>query len=191
VIFLRSTPLRFNSSHNPVVPLNSFPLIVISLTVSTRNVQSPILNESPSFLIPYRVSRWRRRRFERYDNMYGLSYGADILPTERPCISRDKIIIIFTIIVVVIVTDFSDSEPRLRRLVYRRSRGYGDDRSRLRPDFKLSRWQRRVSFYSSSRQFQYERRRMRVLVRLSVENPRSPLYASYVLYRPFRYFYEI
>jgi len=54
--------------------------------------------------------------------MYGLSYGADILPTERPCISRDKIIIIFTIIVVVMVvvaTDFSESEPRFRRLVYR------------------------------------------------------------------------
>ena len=45
------------------------------------------------------------------------SYGADILPTERPCISLDKITVITIFIVVVLVTDFSDSEPRLRRLV--------------------------------------------------------------------------
>ena len=49
------------------------------------------------------------------------SYGAEILslPTGRPCICLDKIIIIITIIiiVVIIVTDFSDSETRLRRLV--------------------------------------------------------------------------
>jgi len=31
---------------------------------------------------------------------------------------------------------------------------------------------------------------MRVLVRHSVENPRSPSYASYVLYRPLPYFFK-
>jgi len=35
------------------------------------------------------------------------SYGDDILPTECPCISLDKINIITIIIVVVVVTDFS------------------------------------------------------------------------------------
>jgi len=46
-----------------------------------------------------------------------------------------------------------------------------------------------VSFSFSSRQFRYERRRrMRVLVRLSLENLRSPSYAPYVLYRPFHIF---
>jgi len=55
------------------------------------------------------------------------SFEPDILPTERPCISLDKIIIITIIsVVAVVVTEFSDSEPRLRRLVYRRSGGYGD-----------------------------------------------------------------
>ena len=63
-------------------------------------------------------------------------YGADILPTERQCMSLDKIIII-TVINVVIVTDLSDREPRLRRLVFRRSGGYGF-RIRLRPDFEIS-----------------------------------------------------
>jgi len=48
----------------------------------------------------------------------------------------DKIIIIAIFIVVVVVTDFSDSEPRLRRLVYRRSGGYGDW-YRQRPDFEF------------------------------------------------------
>ena len=74
------------------------------------------------------------------------NYGADILPTERPCISLDKIIIITIIIVVVIVTDFSDNEPRLRRLVYRRSGEYGD-RFRLSPDIELSLWQRRQRLF--------------------------------------------
>ena len=84
------------------------------------------------------------------------SYGADILSTtERPCITLDKIIITI-IIVVVFVTDYSDSEPRLRRLEYHRS---------LRPDFEMSRWhrRRRLFFSSSWRQVQYERR-MRILV---------------------------
>jgi len=64
------------------------------------------------------------------------SFGADIL--------LDKIIITIIIIIVVVVvfTDFSDSVPRLRRLVYRRTGGYGD-RFRLRPDFEMSRRQRR------------------------------------------------
>ena len=77
------------------------------------------------------------------------SYGADILPTESPCISLYKIIIIIIItiiVVVVVVTDFSASQPRLRRLVYRRSRGYGDT-FRLRPDFQISRWQRRRQLF--------------------------------------------
>jgi len=48
------------------------------------------------------------------------SYGADILPTERPCISLEKIItIIIVVVMVVVATDFSESEPRFRRLVYR------------------------------------------------------------------------
>jgi len=70
------------------------------------------------------------------------SYGTDILPTERPSISHDKIIIISIIIVVVVVTDFSDIELRVRRLLYRRSGGYGF-RFRLLRDFEMSRWQRR------------------------------------------------
>jgi len=78
------------------------------------------------------------------------SYGADILSlptdnlrTERPCISLDKIIITsIIIVVVVVVNDFSDSEPRLRRLVFRRTGGYGD-RFRLRFDFEMSRLHRR------------------------------------------------
>jgi len=49
--------------------------------------------------------------------------GDDILPTERPCISLDKklniITFIIVFVVVVDVTDFSESEPRLRRLVCR------------------------------------------------------------------------
>ena len=42
------------------------------------------------------------------------SYGADILSltTGRPCIS-----LIIIIIIIIIYTKFSDSEPRLRRLV--------------------------------------------------------------------------
>jgi len=51
------------------------------------------------------------------------SYVADILPTELPCISLGKniiiITIIFVVVVVVVVTDFSKSESRLSRLVYR------------------------------------------------------------------------
>ena len=38
------------------------------------------------------------------------SYGADILPTERPCISLDNIIIT----VIIVVTVFSDRESWLR-----------------------------------------------------------------------------
>ena len=48
------------------------------------------------------------------------SYGADILslPTGEPCISLDKIIIIiFNNRIIIVVTDYSDSETRLRRLV--------------------------------------------------------------------------
>jgi len=73
------------------------------------------------------------------------SYGAHILPTERRCISLDKVIIIIitTInIVVVVVAGFSDSEPRLRILIYNRRGGYGD-RFCLRPEFEMWRWQGR------------------------------------------------
>jgi len=125
VSFLRSTLLRVNSSHKLVVPLNSFPLIVISLSVSTSTVESPILNEMTA---PVVGKVWQYLR---------TSYWAEILPTERPCISLDKIIIII-IVVVVDVIDFSDNEPRLRRILYRQSGGYGD-RFRLRHNFEMSR----------------------------------------------------
>ena len=114
------------------------------------------------------------------------SYGADILPTDRPCNSLDKTIItIIIIVVVIVVTDFSDSEPRLRRLIFRRSKGYGDrlSASRLRNVAKSEAATAAVSSSfssssSSSRQFQYVR--LRVRLRLSVEKPRSLSYASCV-----------
>ena len=139
MIFLRSTLLRVNSSHNPVVPLNYFHL---SLSVSTSTEESSILNERPSFSYTVSSVEMAAAAVGEIWQYVGTSYGADILPTGRPCISLDKIINITIIIVVVVVTDFSDSEPRPRRLVYRRSGGNGD-RFRLRPDFEMSRCQRR------------------------------------------------
>ena len=87
VISFRFTRLLGNNSHNPVVPLNSFPLNVISLSVSTSTVESPILNESLSFLIPFSVEIAAFVEIWKY---VPTSYGADILPTERPCIFLDK-----------------------------------------------------------------------------------------------------
>jgi len=73
------------------------------------------------------------------------SYVAEKFPTELPCISFDKIIITINTVVVVVVTDFSDSEHRPRRILNLRIGGYGD-RFRLRPDFKMSRWPSRRLF---------------------------------------------
>ena len=94
----RLTFLRVNSSHNPFVPLNSCPLIVISLSVSTSIAESPIINESLTFRIPYCVSRKSYRHYVR------TGYGAYVLSAKCLYIFLDKIIT--TIIVVVIFFEF-------------------------------------------------------------------------------------
>ena len=130
VIFVRSALLR---SHNPVVPQKFFSLnrdIAIGIyehcgIAYLERLTFPDTVSSVGMAAVF-VEIWQYVRS---------SYGADILPTERPCISFDKVIIIIIIfVVVVVVNDFSDSDPRLRRLVFHRSGGY-DDRSVCVPTF--------------------------------------------------------
>ena len=74
VMFLCFTFLRVKSSHMSVVLLKCLPLNMISLSLFTVKVVSPITNVSPYFRIPYCVSR--KRLLQRY----GVKYGLNIAP---------------------------------------------------------------------------------------------------------------
>ena len=172
MIFLRFKLLRVNSSNNPVEPLNSFPLIVISLSVSTSSVESPILNESPSFLIPYLVSRWRRRRLESYGNIYGLAMGlsnACVSPFTKSSSPSSSSSLISPIVNLGLGVFYSaEVEGMATGSVCVPTSKWSDGRSGGGDGggcFFL--------FFFASVSVGG---RMRFLVRLSVENPRSPSY---------------
>jgi len=145
VIFLRSTLLRVNSPPQSGRPSKFiFPNRDIAIGIY-EHCGIAYLERVTDFSDSISSAEMVASAVREIWQYVRTSYGTVILPTERPCISLDKIIITIKIIViyvvVVVITDFSDSEPWLRRFVFRRIGGCGK-RFRLRPDFEMSRWQR-------------------------------------------------
>jgi hypothetical protein len=78
--------LRLKSSHNSLVPLILLLCIVISLLELTVTAESPIINVSPSFRIPYCLSR--NCLLYRYGVRYGLARAPKfLLQNARTCSS--------------------------------------------------------------------------------------------------------